>query len=368
MTSVVVIGSGVIGAAIGYHLAMKGARVTLIDRSAPASAPSASWASAGGLRAQGRHAAQHAITAAAARRWPSLAAELDADLGASFGGHLHVAETAAEAESLRDRFVVDRAGGIDVEWLEAAAVRRLVPALSDAIIAGAYTPGDGQANPGLAARAFAAAAKRAGATCIVGQRAAPMLRDGRCVGVAWEGAGQTLADIIVLAAGAWSGAMLADLGLRLDLSWRGLQMVLSSRTAPILRPTVTAVGRNLSLKQTMTGEMMIGGRWFARPSGEAPWVEPIDAQVQRQWDAARAILPCLSDLTIGRSWAGAEAQSPDGLPFIGAFGPPGLYLATGFSNHGFQIAPVIGDLVAQDILESSQSLLFPFSPNRDIKS
>ena len=69
---IIVLGSGIIGASIAYHLAIRGGDVTLVDRAPPASAPGATWASAGGLRSQGRHAAEHPITLAAARRWPSL--------------------------------------------------------------------------------------------------------------------------------------------------------------------------------------------------------------------------------------------------------------------------------------------------------
>jgi sarcosine oxidase subunit beta len=364
MTSVAVIGSGIIGASIAYHLAIRGAKVTLIDRALPATAPSASWASAGGLRSQGRAAAEHAIARAASRRWPDLPAELDADLGVVLGGHLHVAETEAEAFILQARIDADRAGGIEVELLDASGIAALVPGLTGAAVAGAWTPGDGQANPALAANAFARAAQRAGAQCVFGSPATPVIQGQKCVGARYAGGEMLPADSVVLAAGAWCVAMLADLGLPLPLSWLGLQMVSSAPVPPMLRATVTAVGRNLSLKQTPSGEIMIGGRWFARPCGEAPEVEAIPEQVGPQWQSACGVFPRVSELSIGRVWAGAEAQSPDGLPFIGRVGPAGLYLAAGFSNHGFQIAPAIGDCVADDILLGAHALLTPFHPDR----
>jgi sarcosine oxidase subunit beta len=351
MTSVAVIGSGIIGASIAYHLAIRGATVTLIDQALPATAPSATWASAGGLRSQGRAAAEHAITLEAARRWPDLPAELDADLGVVLGGHLHVAETEAEAATLQTRIDADRQGGIEVELLDASGIAATVPGLTGTAVAAAWTPGDGQANPALAAAAFARAACRAGAECVFGWQATPVMQGEGCVGVRYAGGDLLPADIVVLAAGAWSIAMLADLGMALKLSWRGLQMVASTPAPPMLRATITAVGRNLSLKQTPSGEMMIGGRWFARNCGAPPGVEAIPGQVEPQWQAACAIFPGLRDFSIGRVWAGAEAQSPDGLPFVGRLGGcAGLYLAAGFSNHGFQIAPAIGACVADDIL------------------
>ena len=69
---VVVVGGGVIGSSIAYHLAGAGARVVVVERSEPASPPSASWASAGGVRQQGRDAREWPLTMEAARRWPNL--------------------------------------------------------------------------------------------------------------------------------------------------------------------------------------------------------------------------------------------------------------------------------------------------------
>ena len=93
-------------------------------------------------------------------------------------------------------------------------------------------------------------------------------------------------------------------------------------------------------------------------------MRPIEDQTKRQWDGAAAILPALRHLAIERSWAGAEAQTIDGMPFIGPIGPSGLYVATGFSNHGFQIAPIIGALVAEDLLDGCPTWLEPFRPDR----
>jgi len=170
--------------------------------------------------------------------------------------------------------------------------------------------------------------------------------------------------LTVLAAGAWSIALLDKIGLRLPLRWRGLQMLLSEISAAKLAPTVTAVGRNLSLKQSPSGQFMIGGRWFGAMADDTVGTQPIDAHVARQWDAAASILPAIAMLRIAQSWAGVEAQSIDQLPYIGRAALPGLYLAAGFSNHGFQISPVVGELVANDIARNGESLLKPFDPAR----
>jgi sarcosine oxidase subunit beta len=131
-----------------------------------------------------------------------------------------------------------------------------------------------------------------------------------------------------------------------------------------LAPTLTAVGRNLSLKQSASGQFMVGGRWFGTMEDGVVGTRPIDAHIARQWDAAAAIYPAVGRLRIAQSWAGAEAQSIDSLPVIGRAPIAGLYLATGFSNHGFQISPEIGALVCNDIVAGEAPLLAPFRPDR----
>jgi sarcosine oxidase subunit beta len=362
---VIVIGSGVIGASIAYHLARDGVRVTLVDQ-APAAAtkPSASWASAGGLRSQGRHAEDQPITKAAALRWKTLSEELDANLEASFGGHLHIAEQDSEVSVIEARIATDSAAGLSTERVEGAVLRRLAPALSKRAIIGAFSSGDGQAHPGRTADAFAAAAQRLGAKLMFDDKAKVETNGDRIAAVTLADGTRIVADTTILATGAWSIGLLAELGMKLPLRWRGLQMLLSDMAEPILAPTVTAVGRNLSLKQTPSGEFMIGGRWFAAPKAGRIDTDCIDAHVARQWSGAAAILPALRNRRMAQAWSGVEAQSIDSLPFIGRAGVDRLYVATGFSNHGFQISPLIGALVASDLTSGAEPLLAPFATDR----
>ncbi len=365
MSDVIVLGAGVIGSAIAYHLARDGASVTLVDTAhAAASKPAASWASAGGLRSQGRHSQDQPITKVAAQRWKTLSDELDANLEASFGGHLHIAETDSDVAVVESRIASDTDAGLPIERVTGARLREIVSTITENALVGAYTHGDGQAHPGRTARAFARAAERLGARIVFGQDAT-IEACGDEIGKIILADGSSLsAGTVVMATGAWSIDLLASLGIALPLRWRGLQMLLSDVAEQQLAPTVTAVGRNLSLKQTPSGEFMIGGRWIAAPAPRGIDSTCIDAHVARQWSGAAAILPALRARRLAQAWSGVEAQSIDSLPFIGRTDIAGLYLATGFSNHGFQISPQIGALVASDILGERQPLLAPFDPHR----
>src|SRR5690242_4262045 len=147
-TEFLIIGGGVIGSAIAYHLARAGQAVLVVERDAPATSPAASWASAGGVRRQGRDEREAALASAAIARWPNLEAELDADLHYRQGGQLLVAETEGEAEQLVVFVEQQHAMGFgDVRLIQGAELREIAPALAPQVLAASYSPADGQADP-----------------------------------------------------------------------------------------------------------------------------------------------------------------------------------------------------------------------------
>src|SRR5579884_2099328 len=97
---ILIIGAGVIGSSIAYHLARQGRKILVIERAGVAVEPAASWASAGGVRRQGRHPAEALLAIEAIERWQTLEQELDADLHYRQGGNLLLAETETEATYL----------------------------------------------------------------------------------------------------------------------------------------------------------------------------------------------------------------------------------------------------------------------------
>ena len=240
---VAVIGGGVTGNSIAYSLARQGRQVVVIERSGIASEPAASWASAGGVRRQGRHPAEARLAIEAIERWKTLEQELEADLHYRQGGQLLLAENDAEAEELITFVQRQQSMGFtDVRLVDRQEVHQLVPGLSERVVAGSYSPSDGQADPPRTTRAFARAAQRAGATYWTGTAALSLSMSGaKVTGVRTE-RGEVESKHVVLAAGAWSDELALTVGLRLPIRTNALQMLLSTPArVGILRPVISAL-------------------------------------------------------------------------------------------------------------------------------
>lgn len=351
---VAIIGGGVIGASIAYHLARAGSRVTMYDRIDTPCEPSASWASAGGVRSQNRDPREWKLAVAAAARWPQLDAELKVQTRFRQSGHLHVVENENDAADMRARVERERVAGIKIDYVEGDDLRRIAPALAPAVIAAAFTAGDGAADPRTTTYAFTKAAIREGVTVERTLVDGIAVQNGEAVGVT-VGGNLRSAATTVLAAGSWSMKLAAQIGLELPVKIRGYQMVLSMPSRRVLEPTITATGRALSLKQLVTGAFLIGGGWAVDVDENAYACKTIRENIESSWDTALAIVPELGATMPSTAWGGLEGDAQDGVPIIGpAPGIKGLYLAVGFSGHGFQIAPAVGDAVAQAIRSGSQ--------------
>ena len=119
--------------------------------------------------------------------------------------------------------------------------------------------------------------------------------------------------------------------------------------APSLGPVVGCVGQPLSLKQLADGAFLIGGGWPAEIVDEPANRWRLRAEsVEGSLAVARMVYPPLHRLPLARGWAGVEAFTPDELPLLGPVGGiDGLFVAAGFSGHGFALSPALGDVLAR---------------------
>src|SRR5438874_1886592 len=212
MARAVVVGGGIIGLTIARELRAGGMDVTLLDRDQPGK--QASWASAGIVTTKIPRgwAPATLLNNLSVSLWPRLAEELRAETGMDIeyreNGTLIPAFSADEADELRREIAPLRAAGVEAELVEGAALREAEPALGPVVVAGQLLPG-GNVENRRAVRALELALRRAGGEVVTGAQVTAVLTSGgRVTGVRTSEGEEHEGDVIVLAAGSWSGRVL----------------------------------------------------------------------------------------------------------------------------------------------------------------
>src|SRR5215470_4864037 len=253
MNSVVIVGGGLMGLSAAFHLRRldPGMEVTVLERAAVGAA--ASGASAAGVRAMGRDPAERALALASLRRWPELDRELEGQTGYRRGGGLRIALDDKSWDAAPGWAAEQRADGVPLETLAAAAARELAPGINPGCLGGVYSPIDGQAGAMATVEAFASAARRRGARIEVGAAVKTLAVDGgRVAGVERADGSRQTCDVAVVTAGAWTASLLAPHGITLPLHTRPLQMLLTRPAPGSLAPVLGCFERKISFKQLPT--------------------------------------------------------------------------------------------------------------------
>ncbi len=365
----IVVGAGVIGLGIAWRLAQQGCRVSVYDRGE--AGHGASWAAAGMLAAAAEtepgEEALLQLTLESQRLWPDFAQELEAASGISpeyrDDGTLVVALNRDDAAQLRHSYEFQKGLGLDLEWLTAAAARDKEPHLKPGIPAAVWSPDDHQVENRQLARALATAARRAGAEivehCAVSEISC---RGGRAIGIVSE-RGRATADIVVLAAGAWSrqigGVPPACLPPVRPIKGQMLALQMDS-AAPLLRH-VLWLPRGWYLVPRNDGRLIIGGTVEERGFDTQLTAGGLLALIDSAWRA----VPAIEELPIVETWVGFRPGSRDDAPMLGPSGIDRLVIATGHHRNGILLTPVSAAIVSTYILSGSlPEIAQPFSPER----
>ena len=350
MTSVAIVGGGLMGLSAAFHLCRTdpAVSVTVLERARIGAA--ASGASAAGVRAMGRDPAERRLALQSLRRWPDLDRELEAETQYRRGGGLRVALDDKAWEAAPGWAAEQCNDGVPLETVDADSARRRAPGIAPACLGGVYSPIDGQADAMATVTAFATAARHLGARIeeSVGVKALIAER-GRVVGVERSDGARQLADVVIAAAGAWTASLLAGLGAKLPLHTRPLQMLLTEPAPGALAPVLGCFDRKISFKQLADGAYLIGGGWPGHiVDHEANRWAVLDESVRGSLEVAGEVYPPVAGCRLDRSWIGLEAFTPDELPVIGPVpGVEGVLVAAGFSGHGFALSPMVGDILAR---------------------
>ncbi len=266
-------------------------------------------------------------------------------------------EREEDLPAVQAKLEAQRAAGLDLRLVDGDELRELAPGLSPSVIAATWCANDGHANPILTTHAFAAAARREGATIHTGTPVTTIeTTGGRITGVQTPG-GQVPCDWLVMAAGLWSPGLAARLGIDLPIEAFGPQMMATAPMPLRLRQVLGAVSRRLSLKQIPSGNYVIGGGWPGDVDLDAGVATARQESILGSMRDAAAVVPELAGTTLERVWVGVEALTVDEIPILGPLpGIDNMTVAAGFSGHGFALSPCIGELIAEQIVDGKPSI------------
>jgi len=307
------------------------------------------------------------LTLESQRLWPDFARELEAASGISVEyrgeGTLNVALNRDDAETLRHSYEFQKGLGLDLEWLNAAEARRLEPHLKPGIAAAVLSRNDHQVENRCLTRALIAACRAAGVElhehCAVKE---VVIAGGRARGVETE-SGRDEADIVVLAAGAWSreiGGIPAP-HLPPVRPIKGQMLALQmDKVAPLIRHVVWLPNGGYLVPRN-DGRLIVGGTVEERGFDTAITAGGMLTLIEGAWRA----VPTIEELPVVETWVGFRPGSRDDAPMLGPSGIDGLVVATGHHRNGILLTPVSAAVVSDYILSGRlPEMARPFAPQR----
>jgi sarcosine oxidase subunit beta len=340
-----VIGGGALGTATAFHLRRLGVRnVVLLERDALASGSTSK--AAGGIRAQFADELNIRIALRSLREFEAMGDAI------SFRqhGYLFLLDNEDDVATFRAALELQASLGVPSRELTPAEARELVPQLVvDDLLAATFCPWDGYATPESVVQWYA---RESGATVRQGCAAVGIeVSGGRVVGVDTP-AGRIATEVIVCCAGIWSREVGALAGVTLPVEGEARSMWFTPEDGglPERLPLTIDFSTGFYVHREGPG-LAFGGR---------------ERALEDVAEAAARRLPALVDLPVQSSWWGWYEVSPDWNALVGESREVSRFLyATGFSGHGFQQAPAVGEHLAELVVGATPSLdLTAFSAER----
>ena len=350
-STVVVIGGGAIGLAVAWRAAQRGHSVCVLERGELGAGTSrvAAGMLAPVTEADAGELALLELGLRSARAWPAFADELAAASGADPGlrrcGALVVARDADEAAALERELALRLQLGLEVQRVLPSAARRLEPALAPTLRLALAVPGDHAADPRALVLALAEAARRAGAQLRTGAGVRSIAVDGgRVSGVRLTSGELVAAREVVVAAGAWSGAI-GGLPERARIALRpvkGQIMRLRDPQGPGLLERIVRFEAGYLVPRG-DGRYVLGATMEERGFDTTVTAGGMYELLR---DAGE-LVPGIHELVVEETAAGLRPATPDNAPVLGRPADlDGLVWATGHHRNGILLAPVTGDIVA----------------------
>ena len=359
-TDVVVIGAGIIGSSIAYHLAQHKLHVTLLEQGDIASG--SSGACDGLVFLQSKKPGIHLeLAMESRRRFEVLAKRLPVPIEYKSTGGMVVIETEEEMAAMEQFVQAQQKTGLDVNLYDTEGARKLEPHLYEHIFGATHSPLDGQVNPIALTHGFALGMKALGSRLITGTTVTGIETTGGKVSAVETNAGRIQTDIVVNAAGVHAPDIGRMVGLTIPIKPRRGQIIVTENCPPMIKHCIISakyiaakfnpdidIGNDtgISIEQTESGNFLLGS------TREFVGFDKRNTTngLQRIATKTAGIIPALAFINVIRAFAGLRPYTPDGLPILGPVDNiSGLIMAAGHEGDGIALSPITGQLIAQII-------------------
>jgi len=380
---VAIIGGGVIGTSIAFRLAKAGKKVVLAERGDFASGATGSCDQM--VILQSKNPGIHLKLALdSSAMFDDLPKELDYDIEFFRHGGMITIENEIEMKVMTDFVKRQREIGLDVDIISRDEAARRQRGLAKHLLGCTFSRQDGHVNPFKLNLGFAKGAKNAGAELLIDAEVTGFkTANGKVKGIKTT-KGDIDAEVVILAAGAWSPLLARQLGLELPIKPRRGQIIITEPVPPFVVGDILSaqyivakyhpetlkeaksrgiqLGVGLALSQTKKGDILIGAtREFVEYD-----LRNTREGVREVLKNATRLVPGLKNINIIRAMAGLRPYTPDGLPLIGFVnGLEGLFIAAGHEGDGIALSAITGVIVSQLICDGkAYTDVSALDPNR----
>ena len=351
--SVVVVGGGVVGASVAYHLAVRGMTdVLVVERGALGSG--STGRSAGGVRQQFSTEVNCRMSMLSVEKLLRFEEETGWDPSFRQVGYLFLLTRGEDWTLFHKNVEMQRGLGLDVATLTAEEARRRVPPLAvDDVLGATFCPTDGHADPTQVCLGYAAAARARGVEVVSGVSVTDVLVEGNRVVAVDTDEGRVATPLVIDAAGPWAAQIAALAGIDVPIRPYRRQLYFVERfpQVPDAAPMVVDFATSMYFRREGPG-LLLGMTDRSEPSSFNTSTD--EGFLARLIEQAVRRLPAIENAELASGWAGLYDVTPDANPVLGPVPQmAGFLLAAGFSGHGFMHAPAAGQLLAEMVVDGA---------------
>lgn len=351
----IIIGGGIVGLAIAYHLTKSGLKVVVLEKKYPGSGSTGRCI--GGIRMQFSTEASIRLMQESMNHFRNMEEEFGFSVEFFAGGYLFLAHTDEKLLAFKKVMKLQKNLGLNVSVISPSECAGLVPGLNtNGLKGGIYSPDDAQAYPFKVMDGYINGIKKNNSEVISFTEVKDILTENnRVTGVKLNNGEKIFSPVIVNAAGPWAREIGKMAGIDLPIFPEEHEALITDRNDHIFDPMVVDYRPDgCYFQQMKTGQII--GCYTPVPNKPGKDIQSSSKFLLEMSRRTVRLLPRLKDVNILRHWGGSYSMTPDGSPIVDKTKVKGFYIAAGMSGHGFMFGPAIGKYLSDIIIEDK----YPF--------